>query len=502
MVVCAPLRKRQAKPVVNRLRCGCYALLGAWAVTSTAQAAEVRTVSRTQGEGYMVRVPGGDDDQLLRRRRLVQYVQLGVYNLLPPKVPGARVRDRDREGQLQLVSSLRLRHDFGSYLRSGNDFAASSQQSIDGRQIDLLFGYLEGQRLGSFLDLRAGRQFEMSGLDFYAFDGIWLRAHTPAYFALETFTGLAVDGTDIFGYPTFELDGTTDTPADRSRSWMVGAAVATDGLRHIDARLAWRRTLSTTLLNPNIVNEDGTTGLPGGIDQDIVSASIAGRFFSNKLTPYSAVRLNLARLRIDDVTAGINFAFTKIHSIRALYIRTSPQFDTDSVFNIFSFQPVDDVRFVYQITPGKRWTLAARGQMRMFHNETTAQGTEPLQSITPGYGGGLAAAFRIPRFRIRADTYAIGGEGGLRVGGSLDTRTMVAWNRLAIDARTYGLYYRDPVVQDRQGWSFAVQAGLNAQLWRGVHIGLLGEEMVSSFYKTAFRMFGTISFDWGVRVGR
>lgn len=467
-----------------------------------AEAAEVRTVTRTQGEGYMVRVPGGDDDQLLSRRRLVQYVQLGVYNLLPPTVPGTRVRDRDRDGQLQLVTSLRLRHDFGTYRRTGSDFAANALHTIDGRQIDLLFGYLEGHRLGGFFDLRAGRQFEMSGLDWYAFDGVWLRAHTPAYFALEAFTGLQVDGSDVFGYPTFELDGTTNTPADASRSWMIGTAVATDGLRHIDARIAWRRTMSTTLLNPDVVNEDGTVGLPGGIDQDLVSASVAGRFLNNKLTPYAAMRLNLARLKVDDITAGINFAFTSIHSIRALYIRTSPLFDLDSVFNIFSFQPLDDVRFVYEIRPGKRWTLAARGQMRMFHNETTAQGTEPERSITPGYGGGLAAAFRIPRFRARADAYGIGGEGGLRVGGSLDTRTMVAWNRLAIDARTYGLYYRDPVVQDRQGWSFAVQAGLNAQIWRGIHIGLLGEEMISSFYKTAFRMFGTISFDWGVRMGK
>jgi len=471
-------------------------------VGGPANASEVRTITRTQGEGYMVRVPGGDDDQLLRRRRLVQYVQLGVYNLLPPTEPGSRVRDRERDGQLQLVSSLRLRHDFGSYLRNGDDYAARALQSIDGRQIDLLFGYLEGQRLAGWLDLRIGRQFEMSGLDWYAHDGLWLRAHTPAHFALEAFTGLQVDGTDVFGYPTFELDGTTNTPADSSRSWMLGAAVATDGLRHIDARLAWRRTLSTTLLNPNIVNEDGSVGLPGGIDQDLVSASVAGRFFKGKLNPYGAMRLNLARLRVDDITAGLHFAFTEIHSIRALYLRSSPQFDTDSVFNIFAFEPVDDVRVVYEVRPGKRWALGARGQMRMFHNETTAGGTEPLRAITPGYGGGLTAAFRVPRFRARTDAYGLGGEGGLRVGGSIDTRTMVAWNRLAIDARTYGLYYADPVVLDRQGWSFAVQGGINAQLWKGIHLGILAEEMVSSFYSTAFRMFGTLSFDWTVRMGK
>ena len=119
-------------------------------------------------------VPGASGE-LLSRRRLVQYVNLGVYELLPPRKP-TQLRRAYEDGQLHLVTSMRLRSDFGSYVRRGDDYAARLVQSMDGRQIDVLFAYLEGQNLGGMVDVRAGRQFEMSGLDFFAFDGGWVRA--------------------------------------------------------------------------------------------------------------------------------------------------------------------------------------------------------------------------------------------------------------------------------------------------------------------------------------
>ena len=48
----------------------------------------------------------------------------------------------------------------------------------------------------------------------------------------------------------------------------------------------------------------------------------------------------------------------------------------------------------------------------------------------------------------------------------------------------------------------AVQAGVNVQLWRGIHLAVLGEEMFTSFYSQAFRVFGALTADWTLRVGR
>ena len=449
----------------------------------------------------MVRVPS--TSTLLSRRRLVQYVNLSVYELLPPK----RMTENHRafeDGQLHLVSSLRLRNDFGTYLREGDDLAAQTLKSVDGRQVDLLFAYLDGQNLGGLVDLRVGRQFEMSGLDFYSFDGTWSKVHIPVVpLAVEAFGGLMVDGSQLFGFPTFELDGTAGTARDRAFSPMVGTAISLDRIPWLDARAAYRRTWTPGALNRKAIEEEGRDGLESAVDQEILSLSAAARLAKGRLNPYTALRYNLGTARLDDVSAGLHLAMGPRQAVRLLYIRTIPAFDLDSIFNVFTNEPFEDLRVVFESRPSKRWRLAARSQNRIFRGQETSElGTQPRQKTRIGVGGGVTAAYRIPRFALRFDGYALGGEGGLRAGGSIDSRTMVAWNRLAIDGRVYGLYYRDDMTSARRGYSLAVQAGLNVQLWRGIHLNLLGEELVTNYYTSALRILASLSVDWSLRASR
>jgi hypothetical protein len=470
-------------------------------VAAPASGAEFRTVARTVGVGYMVRVPG-PEGQMLSRRRLVQYVNLGVYDLLAPRDRGERRRAHE-DGQLRIVTSMRVRHDFGSYASEADPRTAKLTNQIEQRQIDVMFAYLEAENLKGMIDLRVGRQFEMSGLDWYAFDGAWFRLRTPVHLGMEVFGGFQVDGTALFGYPSFELDGTAGTPADKKRSPMVGAAVSLIGLKWFDARLAYRRTFSPTSVNRDIVNDDGSVGLPGAIDQEVVSLTAAGNFADGRLAPYVALRYNLGTGRLDDTSAGLQLAFTPKHLLRFMYLRTRPYFDLDSIFNVFNLQAFEDARLVYQVSLGDRWTLSARGQFRFFRDSVTAHlGTAPEHKVTVGAGGGATAAFRVRRFSARLDGYGLDGEGGLRVGGNLDTRTMIAWDRVAIDGRIFAMRYRDELTAARQGYSVALQAGVNVQLWRGIHLALLGEEMFTSFYTQAFRVFGALTADWTLRVGR
>lgn len=448
----------------------------------------------------MVRLPG-PEGALVSRRRVVQYVNLGVFELLPPKEAGQIRRDPE-DGQLRVATSLRLRHDFGTYQTRAGGAAAPLLESIDGRQIDLLYGYLEGRNLGGWVDLRAGRQFEMSGLDFYAFDGGWLRVRTPAHLAVEAFGGFSVDGSAVFGFPTFELDGTNDTGADRVSSPMVGAAVSMTDVKFMDARMAYRRTWTPEAFGEDRVDSDGTLGLRPGIDQELWSGTVALRLRDGTLSPYGAVRYNLGTSRLDDVNAGIFWVLTELHSVRAQYLRTIPAFDLDSIFNVFSITPFEDVRLVYEVKPGPRWRLNARFQGRFFRDDTTAeQGTEPVQARRFGGGGGAGAAYQRRRFGMRADAFGLGGEGGLRVGGSIDTRTHVFYDRIALDGRTYVLYYRDEIVPERSGYSVALQVGTNFHLGHGIYFNVVAEEMFTPFLRGAFRTFGILSMDWALRGG-
>ncbi|MEM6992071.1 MAG: hypothetical protein AAF721_16290 [Myxococcota bacterium] len=464
----------------------------------TAEASEVRTVSRTIGEGYMVRAPG-PEGTLLSRRRVVQYVGVGVYGILPPKRPDQLRRDPE-DGQLRVQTSMRLRHDFGTFTRRAGDDALL--QHIDGRQIDLLYGYLEGERLGGWVDLRAGRQFEMSGLDFYAFDGGWLRVRTPAHLAVEAFGGFSVDGTAVFGFPTFELDGTQGTGADRVSSPIVGTALSLADIRWLDARVAYRRTFTPSSLGEELVDSDGSRGLSTGDDQEIVSASVALRLAKGRLSPFAAGRVNLGTARLDDVSAGLTWSLTDLHSLRGQYLRTIPAFDLDSIFNVFSVTPFEDIRLVYQVKPSNRWTLYGRFQGRIFRAETTSQlATEPETPTSFGGGGGGGAAYRIRRLGVRADGFGLGGEGGTRVGGSVDARTHVWWDRVAIDTRAFVVYYRDQLTAARRGHSVALQVGTNLRLAHGVYFNIVGEQLFTPFYRSAFRAFGVLSMDWAFRAG-
>lgn len=458
-------------------------------------------VSRTIGEGYMVRMPG-PEGALVGRRRLAQYVNLGVFSILPPREPGQLRRD-PKDGQLQIVSSMRLRHDFGTFTRRSTGDARRLLESLDGRQIDLLYGYFEGQNIARWIDFRAGRQFEMSGLDFYAFDGGWVRARTPAHIAVEAFAGQQVDGTALFGFPTFELDGTQGTPADASSSPMVGAGFSLSDVEFADARFAYRRTWSPAAVNRSVSDVSGSAGVGTVVDQEFVSASLALRLVDGRLSPFSAARYNLGTSRLDDLSAGVSWAMTDIHFIRALYLRTIPSFDLDSIFNVFAVEPFEDVRFVYEVRPSDKWRIYGRFQGRIFRADDTAElDTAPESTTTFGGGGGAGASYQRRRFAMRLDGFGLGGEGGVRAGGSLDTRTHVLWDRIAIDGRAYGLYYRDERTQARRGYSLALQAGTNVHLAHGIYLNVLGEQLFTPFYRTAFRAFGSLSFDWAWRMGQ
>jgi len=487
-----------------RLRLGwavCGAAAAGLGVAGTVEASEVRMTTRSVGEGYMVRLPG-ERGQLVGRRRLSQYVGLGVYGILPPREPDQLTRDPE-DGQLQVVASMRLRHDFGTFTRRASGEAQDLIESLDGRQIDLLYGYFEGRKIARFFDFRLGRQFEMSGLDFYAFDGGWVRANTPAHVAIEAFGGQQVDGTALFGFPTFELDGTQGTPADRSQSPVVGAAFALSDIKFADARFAYRRTWSPASLNADIPDVPSSDGVGTVVDQEFISASASLRLAKGKLAPFGAGRYNLGVSRLDDLSAGLWWAVTDMHTLRAYYLRTIPSFDLDSIFNVFALEPFEDVRVVWQVRTSPRWTVYSRFQGRFFHASPTAEsGFEPANRVAFGGGGGGGAEYRIRRFGMRLDGYGLGGEGGVRAGGSVDTRTHVLYDRIAIDARAYGLYYKDEVTEDREGYSLSLQGGTNLRLGHGVYLNLLAEQLFTPYTRSAFRAFGMLNLDWAFRVGQ
>ena len=133
---------------------------------------------------------------------------------------------------------------------------------------------------------------------------------------------------------------------------------------------------------------------------------------------------------------------------------------------------------------------------------TQALGTEPEDKVQLGGGGGGGAAYRIRRFSLRGDAFGLGGQGGTRIGGSVDARTHVWWDRLAIDTRAFVVYYDDELDSTRSGHSVAIQAGTNVRLGHGVYFNVVGEQLFTPYFDSAFRAFAVLSMDWNFRAGR
>ncbi len=444
----------------------------------------------------MIQAPGVTRG-FVTRRRLVQYVNLGVRDLLPPTEAGQWRRDPEA-GQLSVVTSMRLRHDFGTYQRWAVGDAGSLVGGIDGRQIDLLYAYLRGDRIARWADFRIGRQFEFSGLDWYAFDGAWVRLRSPAHVAFEVFGGIEVDGAAPFGYSRHELDGTALDATELKRSPMFGVAVATEGLGRLDARLAYRGTFSPPGLGREALEDRIGDAQRGAVDQEIVSATTALRLAHGRLVPYAAGRFNLGTARVDDVDAGVAWRVTPQHTVRGNYYRSLPAFDLDSVFSVFAMNAIEDARMSLDMRLAPQWRGYGRVQLRILRG---GEADDPLSGVDLGYGGGLGLAYGGRVWMARFDAHAVTGVGGLRAGARATTRWWPTGRRLSLDGRLYGMHYADEATEDRHGYSVAAQAGANLRVWGGLSVHVVGEEMLTPFVKNAFRLLAVLSVDWSLRVG-
>ncbi|MDB4981050.1 MAG: hypothetical protein JWM82_1802, partial [Myxococcales bacterium] len=183
-----------------------FAVLAAW--SARARAYDFSLDLRTVGQGYQVRgyAPTGGN-VLLSRRRLTQSLNLSVFNLEPerwhddePGAPGKNV--------VYVDASLRFDTDFGGYMLgrpTGTDEIRELQQS----QVDVLYAFVGGRRMGGRVDFQLGRQLHFDLVDFYAFDGASALVRATRVLAAEAFGGTEVRGEAPVASPLFELDGTS-----------------------------------------------------------------------------------------------------------------------------------------------------------------------------------------------------------------------------------------------------------------------------------------------------
>jgi hypothetical protein len=383
--------------------------------------------------------------------------------------------------------------------------------------VDVLYGYFAVDDLfGGILDVHVGRHLQMDTLDWWSYDGASVRAETPWYVAVEANAGLAVRESSPLASPTFELDGTSGGQcleyveadmagegawqlpfrdfaierdpfrADLDEDWCKqrdklmptwGGAIETTGLGILHARASYRRTMSRTVgvvhgsQDPPDLgwypNEFGDTAPDWGVNQEAVGASVRANFgHAWQITPYAEGRYSLLHGRIDQAAAGTRVAW-KAHSLEPMVYYSFPTFDGDSIFNVFSGKAYYDARLHYELAPrAARWRAFARGWVREFHNEDTAdvESGSIVRDVAYASGGQLGGSYRFARDRqVRLDLFHELGYGGTRTGGMGAARWRVH-PTLELNSRVSGFQFDEDQRPELNAFTLGAQAGLSWQL--------------------------------------
>jgi hypothetical protein len=442
---------------------------------------------RTIGQGYQLRRFGANgSNELLSRRRLTQFLDLSVMDLLPSRLRG----DDPGRNQLYFDASLRFDTDFGGYLLgrpTGMDSIGELKQS----QLDILYAYFGGRNVGGRVDFQLGRQMHFDLVDFYAFDGGDAIVRICSGFAAQAFGGTEVRGELPLSAPIYELDGTSAgsrDPATRAaqskmlRPLVGGALMAGGQGRPWQLRLAYRRVWSATA--SQLAGEPET-----GVNDE--KLALTGNWsWQNRVILYGGFRLNLLLAAFDDEQLALRVKLRERQWVTLEGAYLAPTFDGDSIWNVFASGAYGDVRASYELGLGPEVKTYARTFLRV-HEHLGAEAPGDRHAV----GASLGAAWRRGRGMLRADGYGDGGFAGRKIGLDLAGRWAVR-PAFELEGRLTGYTWKNDLNPDNsEGVVMGVQAGGRYQLGPGVRLHLLAEDNFGTFYKAQFRGLAMVELD-------
>ena len=465
--------------------CSVAAVVMLAAAQPAALAYDFDVYARTEGYGYQLRRHGGGAVTFLNRRMVNQYMGLRIFNLLDPGQDPFKPGSKRPPATLTIHALARFGAEFAGYMEHGG-----SVPEVENNQFDLLVGAVEGRNLFGWLDFTLGRQYDMELLDFFAFDGLRLRANLPWWgLFVESHFGVQVSRAHPFSAAVFETDGTSGDGTDDAHSPTFGVAVGASWDDRLDLRLAYRGTASRAPADPGSETEDGQENI-WGIDQELIFAGAGFRVPRTRTRLLFGLRYNILLDQLDDIQASVAQRAGR-HQIQLEYLHSRPHFDGDSIFNIFNIEPYDEVaaRYALRILTPLEAHLRF-GYRRFWTDETLDPETNPH-----AFSLGLGAWWRSSRLQASVEVFFLGGHGGTTIGGDL----MGRWNllrRLHLEGRLSLIDYQGNTNTSNDGLNFGFQVGAGWRLFRGVKLLVLLEDNISKQYESALRLLGVLDLEF------
>jgi hypothetical protein len=394
--------------------------------TRWAGATEFEVQADTALQGYQVTDPWGD--VIVERRRFMQTVALGLYNLQGRYVPG--------EADYRAVVMMRLDADFGINARlpasqQGGETSYATPTGngvrfIPGLQkapVDLVYGYVEGKNLAHGLfGFRLGRQYVTDVLGWWSFDGGLVRVTTPFFVQIEAYGGLEQRGGMPLSTSRYERQGVWrgshtgfGTGADMPSvvdypSYMytepapaVGVAVESVGPSWIHSRMSYRRVWNTGTALTTQFPESAGRGFHS-IDGTRISQDRFGWAADMGKAGLGNVRGGFTYDLYNQIFAsaygGIEAYAGKHATFGADVDYFVPTFDADSIWNWFTHGPITTVTGRAAVRFTKRFEMSASAGARLWTAEGDA--SADAKSGLSKFGAGECAAAQAQLAKVGA----------------------------------------------------------------------------------------------------
>jgi hypothetical protein len=359
---------------------------------STARAADFEVQADTALQGYAVASPWGD--AVLQRRRFMQTVGLGVYNLQGGYRPG--------EADYRVVMMMRLNADFGinAHLpaaQSGGEtnYATASGNGVrfvpglEEAPLDIMYGYIEGRNLAhGLLGFKLGRQYMTDVLGWWSFDGGLVRVTTPYYVQAEVYGGLEQRGGLPLSSPRYEQQGiwrgshsgfglgaglpsVTDYPAYQyaEPAPAYGFALESNGPTWIHGRFSYRHVYNTGTSVVSMFPDPSGSGYRT-ISGTRTSQEKLGYAIDLSKPDLGGVKggftYDLYNQLIGSYYGGVEAYAGKRATLGADIDYYVPTFDADSIWNWFTHSPVTTISGRVAARFTKRFDASLSGGVRLW----------------------------------------------------------------------------------------------------------------------------------------
>jgi len=248
----------------------------------------------------------------INKTRFSQYLSLQIWE----------VGEQPQHG---FAASMRIDTDIG------RDYSPDSPPDpMAYHNIQLLYAYYEGLRLGGVADVTLGRQVISDEFGLYAFDGLRLTLRRDWFFGVSLFVGSEVKGgltvqergINLPNSDAYEPDGLVD---DDRATGSFGIALFLDGFKNTELRLQYRHLYS------------------GATDAQDLGLTFRQKLF-DVWDIYTIDTFSLLFERVTQLRIGTSLDFGFVGGSFE-HLSQKPVFDGDSIFNYFATNGQKELAF-------------------------------------------------------------------------------------------------------------------------------------------------------------